>query len=547
MSLTRGVNPIWWIPDLVGNPMDDSYYLFVLSNTIPYLPLTVYHDSAGSIPWSNPIEVLANGTMPVDIYWDEDTVYRLEWRNGPTQADTLTYLVENYMPGEGGGSGPTTNSANNTTNQITNPQFSQVNFTGTFTSTLDTLTNIAPGWDIVTTGSGPGSISVTQLEVLGDSGDSTNPSYALQIMSSGWETVGIQQTFEDNGALWASGLDDISGVALQISAYNSSGTAPPLTGVISYTGTDAPGPTTIFTEASINAAPNSYGGAAALPVSTNTSAPASAATSVSFYWTSNNTVVVTSAQLIGQQGEDIAQVLYQQESIERQIDHFYHLAYPIVPVGTIIDFGGFGLLDHYTLCDGSAISRTTFSLLFNVLTTTETVSLTSTVNTFTVISSTQYHIGMAIEGTGIPAATTISGITGTTITMSAAATVTAASSVRFFAWGAGDGSTTFNTPNLADYVTAGAGGTLFGANNYAVGLKGGSSTHAITIAEMPAHTHPGSTARSNSGSPGGSASLYGSSAGPNQNLAIDVASQGSGTASTIVQQTALVRKFIRYE
>ena len=123
MSLTRGVNPIWWIPDLVGNPMDDSYYLFVLSNTIPYLPLTVYHDSSGSIPWSNPIEVLANGTMPVDIYWDEDTVYRLEWRNGPTQADTLTYLVENYMPGEGGGSGPTTNSANNTTNQITNPQF----------------------------------------------------------------------------------------------------------------------------------------------------------------------------------------------------------------------------------------------------------------------------------------------------------------------------------------------------------------------------------------------------------------------------------------
>lgn len=322
--LVRGVNPIWWIPTLDAEPMDDTFYLFTLSNTIPYLPIVVYHDAAGSIPWSDPIEVLSNGTMPIDIYWDEDTVYRLEWRAGPTQDYPLTYLVENYSPGEGGGSGPVVNSANSTTNQITNPQFSKVNFTGTLTSTASSIPNIAPGWDIITTGDGPGSISVTQLQVEGVSGDSTNPSFALQIASSGWDTVGIQQTFEENGALWASSASNVSGVALEISAYNSAGTAPPITGVISYAGTDAPDPTTIFLQAAMNAAPNSYGGAAALPVSTNSALPASASTSVSFYWTSNNTVVVTSVQLIGQQGEGIAQVLYQQESLERQVDHTFH-------------------------------------------------------------------------------------------------------------------------------------------------------------------------------------------------------------------------------
>lgn len=325
MARTRGVNPIWWIPDLVGNPMDDSYYLFTLSNTIPYIPIVVTHDAAGSVPWSDPIEMLANGTVPIDVYWDEDTVYRLEWRAGPTQDDELVYLVENYSPGEGGGSGPVTNSANNTTNQITNPQFSKVNFTGSYTSTAGTLTDIAPGWNIITSGVGPGSITVTQLEVDGDSGDTTNPSYALQIQSTGWDTVGIQQVFEQNGALWSSGQNesDISGVALEISAYKSAGTAPPLNGIITYTGSSTVD-TTIFTTAQISGAPNSYGGASALPTSTNTNDPDSAATAVSFNWTSNNTVVVTSVQLIGQQGEDIAEVAYQQESLERQVDHTFH-------------------------------------------------------------------------------------------------------------------------------------------------------------------------------------------------------------------------------
>lgn len=552
MSLVRGINPIWWIPDLVGNPMDDTFYLFILSNTIPYIPLTVFHDAAGTIPWSNPIEVLANGTMPVDIYWDDNTVYRLEWRAGDTQDFPLTYLVENYVP-VGSGGGNVTNSANNTTNQITNPQFSQVNFTGTFTSTASALPDIAPGWDIITTGSGPGSISVTQLQILGDSGDSTNPSFALQIMSTGWDTVGIQQTFEENGALWGSSASDISGVALEISAFNSAGTSPPLTGIITYTGTDAPTPTTIFTVAAINSAPNSYGGAAALPISTNTSLPVSAATAVSFSWTSNNTVVVTSVQLIGQQGTDIAEVAYQQETLERQIDHFYHLAYPIIPVGTVIDFAGFGSLAHYYDCNGAAKNRVTNSLLFNVLTTTETVSLTSTVNTFTVVDSDPYHVGMFIEGVGIPASTTISMISGTTITMSASATLTQASLITFFAWGNGDGSTTFNLPDLRDFVVAGAGGTIFGGTIDSVGLTGGANTVTLAANQIAPHTHPATSSTGVANTVAGALNfpVFGvTSVSTSSEISVTVAANVPSPSLqpvSIVQKTALLRKLIRFE
>lgn len=50
-------------------------------------------------------------------------------------------------------------------------------------------------------------------------------------------------------------------------------------------------------------------------------------------------------------------------------------------------------------------------------------------------------------------------------------------------WGAGNGSTTFNLPDLRDRFLVGASGTK------APGSTGGAATHTLTAAEMPAHTH----------------------------------------------------------
>ena len=89
-------NPVWSMVDLNGLQLDDTYYMFTLSNTVPYNNQAVYTTQDNTTPWSNPIQFLANGTLPVNIYWDDSLVYIIEIRQGNTQADPLIYLVENF-------------------------------------------------------------------------------------------------------------------------------------------------------------------------------------------------------------------------------------------------------------------------------------------------------------------------------------------------------------------------------------------------------------------------------------------------------------------
>lgn len=91
------------------------------------------------------------------------------------------------------------------------------------------------------------------------------------------------------------------------------------------------------------------------------------------------------------------------------------------PIGTIMMYGGDTVPnDRWFICNGDALNRTTYAALFAII--------------------------------------------GTT-------------------YGAGDGSTTYNLPNLQGRVPIGASDT------YTLGSIGGEETHVLTISEMPAHTH----------------------------------------------------------
>lgn len=107
-------------------------------------------------------------------------------------------------------------------------------------------------------------------------------------------------------------------------------------------------------------------------------------------------------------------------------DYLINFTETVLPSGLMMDFAGETAPAGWLICDGSAVSRTTYAGLFATI--------------------------------------------GTT-------------------WGIGNGTTTFNLPDLRRRVTVGAGGTSTSILGNVVGNVGGAETHLITQTEMPAHTH----------------------------------------------------------
>jgi hypothetical protein len=535
----RGSNPIWVEVDLTGKVFDSTYYMWVLQNTIPYIPAAVYQDPDLNVLWTDPIQFLANGTLPNNVYFLPDTVYRLEFRqnNGlapPSQNDPLIYLVENYVPGSGG-STPVDTVASTSENQITNPQFALINFASPYTYSgaagslpVPGTIHVAPGWFLDLAGTG--TVTLTQVPLNSTTPNPSNAPYALRITLLGWDTAVLRQRFQQNGLLWANkyvastitARIQGSPQAINANLYDSQNNL--LTNVLS--------------NVTIDATFNEFTGHGLLPASTDTDTPPAAYIDYRLSLPTSADIYVTSIQLSVQ---DLPiEPSFEQDSINRQIDHTYNKAYPIVPVGTVIDYGGFGVPEHYLACDGTAYSRITYNLLYQAMTHAEMVTLNSSTS-FTVANGAIYRIGMPVEGTGIPASTTVSNVSGNTITISNAATITGSSTVRFFAAGNGDGSTTFNVYDTRDYVVAGLGGSLFGAANNGLGAKGGAATHILTVAELPNPIATGVGVTNVTAS--GTVSVI----RDNATGSGVISNPTGGNAMSLVQQTILLNKCIRFE
>src|ERR1700679_3565325 len=100
-NFVRAANPIWWLPDLTGFPLNDQYYAFFQENDLPYAPQAVYQDPNGISPWPYPLHFQPSGTLPNNLYFDETLVYRIVIRQGPDDTSPLIWLIENFVPGEG--------------------------------------------------------------------------------------------------------------------------------------------------------------------------------------------------------------------------------------------------------------------------------------------------------------------------------------------------------------------------------------------------------------------------------------------------------------
>lgn len=511
-------------------------------------------------------------------------------------------------------------------NQISNPQFVEISYTPdvgatsyTFSvSTAGQETVIAPDWSIITTGTG--NVTVEQVAIT-DSTVPSSPPYALDINSSGAALTQIQlrQRITASPRLFYGKI--VSGLVVAKSVTDHQTNNITMTYVPSseesytifnkFTTADAQFTTLQDTKSldgtpSSSTAPNGY-------VDIIITFPVLSHIQIT-------SIQLVEAELAGQQ------LIFAEESTSRQIDHLYHDAYPIVPVGTIIDYFGFSVPDHYLLCDYTAYNRITYSQLFNTITARETVTLTSGVNTFTVADESIYSIGYGIEGTGIPAQSTITNISGTTITMTQNATQNGSQNLRFFAAGNklsehptgltsgvntftvvdgsiyaigmsltafgvgtipantritnivgntitmsanatatgtitntliyfyspanGDGSTTFNVPDLRRRGTVGSGGTVIstfppGVGNH-WGNVGGEETHLQLAAEVGIHTHPPGSNSFFQTIGGAGANAYGAGA-LNPTTAATTGNNAGGTPFNIIQPALITNKCIRFE
>jgi microcystin-dependent protein len=216
-----------------------------------------------------------------------------------------------------------------------------------------------------------------------------------------------------------------------------------------------------------------------------------------------------------------------------------------VPVGTVIDFAGYTAPSHYLLCDGTnTYSRITYQQLFAALTLQSTVTLASS-TTYTDANAPKLSIGTYVEGTGIPAATTITNISGTTVTISNAATVSTSQTLRYFPWGAGSTTSNFAVPNLQGKVVAGVGGTALDINGTTPNTLGeavGAATVTLNANNLPAHTHS-LTYNPTAGTVGGGVGSveFSNTPGATGN------NTTTNSAFSIVQPTTVLYKYIRYE
>jgi len=158
------------------------------------------------------------------------------------------------------------------------------------------------------------------------------------------------------------------------------------------------------------------------------------------------------------------------------------------PPGAVMDFAGSTSPAGWLICDGSAVSRTTFAALFGAIGTLH---------------------------------------------------------------GAGDGSTTFNLPDCRGRVTAGADGGAgrltsagFGGTA-ALAATGGGETQTLTIAQMPGHNHIPGMGGAPLSSQGNLWGYSNSSAVGNAVYYDSLANTGGGGAHQNVQPTIIMNKIIK--
>jgi microcystin-dependent protein len=169
-------------------------------------------------------------------------------------------------------------------------------------------------------------------------------------------------------------------------------------------------------------------------------------------------------------------------------------------VGSIIPWAGMVAPVNYAFAYGQELSRTTYESLKNAITLTQNITCVSGNATVISVSDTsQLNVGGAVEAACLPANSVIVSKTVNTVTLNNLASVSTTSSATFFPWGAGNGLTTFNAPDLRGRYLPGRnnmGGSAsanlsspYYVDPNSLGGGGGNQSKTLLASEMPSHSH----------------------------------------------------------
>lgn len=317
----RAPNPIWYMVDHVGESLNDEYFAFFLTNTLPYIPQNVYRDPQGLTVWTaDVVQFSPAGTLPDNLYFDPTLVYRIEIRHGDSQTDELIWEINDFVPCCSGSSSDSSLQILSAENQISNSQFSQITFLSPISITTAGTYEIAPGWELILTG--VGTTTITQLVFTGDQLIPQNPPYALRIANSGWGSALLIQRLNGQGAIWQSGA-----IGMSIAARAVSSPQPITLSLVP----EAPStPTTVISATLTTAGFQFIQGVANVPPSDNSNLSNVTYVDAQITLPANGSIDISNVQLVGQDSPlSTSQLLttsipYQQEPIERQIDHLFH-------------------------------------------------------------------------------------------------------------------------------------------------------------------------------------------------------------------------------
>lgn len=201
----------------------------------------------------------------------------------------------------------------------------------------------------------------------------------------------------------------------------------------------------------------------------------------------------------------------------------------------------------WLLCYGQAVSRTTYATLFAALSVSQTGNTSSGSAVVTSLSDTTGLVtGMPVSGSGIPGGTTILTVDSSTqVTLSANATATDTVTVVFAPFGVGDGSTTFNVPDLRgrgligrDNMGGSAASRVTSGNSAIAATRVGASGGLETLM---AHTH--TVATRDSGTAGTTAAVMKANAAADGT--ITSASTGTGSSHGNMPPSMVVNWLIK--